>query len=102
MSLATPGDWLLLIGMVVSIVLNITQSRKNVSDGNRSDGDLTKMLTEAASNLVKPLNDRIDDLEEMNKQKDLEIKRLGTRITELEKQVGDLQKENDKLKNCGE
>lgn len=102
MSLATPGDWIVFLGMLVSIYLNISTAQKNKADGRKSGGDLTKALTEAAANLVEPLNDRIDELVEVNRQKDQEIAKLGKRITDLEGEVKGLKAENDKLKNCGE
>ena len=112
-----------ILTFIVGVYLTLTSGHKNRADADKSKAEAKKigvesektmldlangnvelaiLLKDAAASMIKPLNDRIDDLEEINKQKDLEIKRLGSRITDLEKQVKDLKKENDALKNCGE
>lgn len=118
------NPWISLMALVAGIVLTATNvferwaaKKKNIAEANKADADveqsvvdiangnmeLAKMLTAAATELIKPLKDQIEDLKENNRQKDVKQKALEDQISQMklnyERRINGLEHEVQELRD---
>jgi len=79
------------IYLSIAIITALLSIGLNFAQRHQAKADASNLITEAAINLIEPLNKRIDDLEEI-------IDNLRARIQELEKENEKLKEENHCLK----